>query len=58
MIRSIDAERSEYVRLHYRQNWLNPYLYDMMINSKGQNEQVARLVIGAMQMGPEASATA
>jgi len=53
MIRSIDAERSEYVRLHFRQNWLNPYLYDMMINSKGQNEKVARLVIGAMQMVPE-----
>ncbi len=55
MIRSIDAERSEYVRLHYRQNWLNPYLYDMMINSKGQNEQVARLIIGAMKMVPESA---
>jgi cytidylate kinase len=52
MIRSIDAERVEYIRLHYRQNWLNPYLYDMMINSKGQNEKVAQLVIGAMQMVP------
>ena len=53
MIRSIDAERSEYIRLNFRQNWLNPYLYDLMINSKGQNEKVARLVIGAMQMVPE-----
>jgi cytidylate kinase len=53
IIRSVDAERSEYIRLHFRQNWLNPYLYDMMINSKGQNEKVARLVIGAMQLIPE-----
>lgn len=53
MIRSIDAERSEYIRLHFRQNWLNPYLYDLMINSKGQNEKVARLIIGAMQLIPE-----
>jgi cytidylate kinase len=53
MIRAIDAERVEYLRLHYRQQWLNPYLDDLMINSKGQNEKVAQLVISAMQMVPE-----
>ncbi len=52
LIRSMDAQRVEYVRLHYRQNWLNPYLYDLMINSKGQSEKVARLIISAMQMVP------
>jgi cytidylate kinase len=52
LIRSMDAQRVEYVRLNYRQNWLNPYLYDLMINSKGQSEKVARLIIAAMQMVP------
>ena len=53
LIRSTDAQRTEYVRLNYRENWLNPYLYDLMINSKGQNEKVARLIISAMRMVPE-----
>ena len=52
LIRSMDAQRVEYVRLNYRENWLNPYLYDMMINSKGQSEKVARLIISAMKMVP------
>lgn len=52
LIRSIDAQRTEYVRLNYREKWLNPYLYDLMINSKGQSEKVARLIISAMKMVP------
>jgi CMP/dCMP kinase len=56
-IRAIDAERVEYVRRHYKENWLNPYLYDLMINSKGQNEKVARLIISAMRMVPADMAT-
>jgi cytidylate kinase len=53
LIRTMDAQRVEYVRLHYRENWLNPYLYDLMINSKNQSEKVARLIISAMKMVPE-----
>ncbi len=52
LIRSIDAQRTEYVRLNYGENWLNPYLYDVMINSKNQPEKVARLIISAMSMVP------
>ncbi len=52
LIRTMDAQRVEYVRLHYRENWLNPYLYDVMINSKNQSEKVARLIISAMKMVP------
>jgi cytidylate kinase len=51
-IRAMDAERVEYVRRHYKENWLNPYLYDVMINSKKQYEKVARLIISAMRMVP------
>ncbi len=53
LMRSMDAQRVEYVRLHYKQNWLNPYLYDIMIDSKGQTEAVAQLIISAMKMGTD-----
>ncbi|MBN1568594.1 MAG: cytidylate kinase-like family protein [Acidobacteria bacterium] len=54
LIRSMDAQRVEYIRLHFKQNWLNPYLYDIMIDSKNQPEEAARLIISAMQIAPEA----
>jgi cytidylate kinase len=52
LIRSIDAERLEYVRLHYNENRFNPFLYDIMIDSKNQPENVARLILSAMKMDP------
>ena len=52
LIRTMDAQRVEYVRLHYKQNWLNPYLYDIMIDSKNQPEKAARLIVSAMKMVP------
>jgi cytidylate kinase len=54
LIRSMDAQRLEYVRRHFKQNWLNPYLYDIMIDSKNQSEKTARLIISAMMMVPAA----
>ena len=57
LIRTMDAQRVEYVRLNYKEKWLNPHLYDIMINSRNQSEKVARLVISAMNMVP-ASASA
>jgi len=53
LIRSIDEQRVGYIRLHYSQNWLNPHLYDMMIDSKGQREKTAQLIISAMKMASE-----
>ena len=52
LIRSMDAQRVEYVRLHYKEDWLNPYLYDIMIDSKDQTESAARLIMSAMSMVP------
>jgi CMP/dCMP kinase len=53
LIRTTDAQRVEYIRLHFKENWLNPYLYDILIDSKGQLEKAARLIIAAMEMGAE-----
>ena len=52
LIRSMDAQRVEYVRLHYKENWLSPYLYYIMIDSKNQSEKTARLIISTMMMVP------
>jgi hypothetical protein len=54
LIRSMEAERMEYVRLHFRQNRMDPHLYDLMIESKNQPENTARLILSAMRMAPEA----
>jgi cytidylate kinase len=50
LIRATDAQRIEYIRVHYKEKWTNPYLYDIMIDSKNENEKTARLIISAMQM--------
>jgi cytidylate kinase len=50
LIRATDAQRVEYIRVHYKEKWMNPYLYDVMIDSKNENEKTARLIISAMQM--------
>jgi CMP/dCMP kinase len=50
LIRSTDSQRIEYIRIHYKEKWMNPYLYDIMIDSKNENEKTARLIISAMQM--------
>jgi cytidylate kinase len=57
LVRNVDAQRLEYVRLHYGQSRLDPYLYDIMIDSKNQPEKVARLIISAMTMVPAAAST-
>ena len=50
LLRATDAQRVEYIRVHYKEKWMNPYLYDIMIDSKNENEKTARLIISAMQM--------
>ncbi|HTY63733.1 MAG TPA: cytidylate kinase-like family protein [Acidobacteriota bacterium] len=53
LIRATDAQRVEYIRVHYKEKWMNPYLYDIMIDSKNENEKTARLILSAMQMVSE-----
>jgi hypothetical protein len=57
-IRSMDSERMEYVRLYYKRNRLDPYLYDLMIDPKNQPEIAARIIIAAMKMAPAAASAA
>jgi CMP/dCMP kinase len=53
-MQSTDQQRLEYIRLHYKENWHNPHLYDIMIDSKAENEKTADIIISAMQLAPEA----
>jgi cytidylate kinase len=57
-IRAMDAERLEYVRLHYKRNRLDPYLYDLMIDPKNQPEKTARIIIAVMKMASAATSAA
>ena len=54
LIRAMDSERMEYVRLHYKRNRLDPYLYDLMIDPKNRPEKAARIIVAAMKMAPAA----
>ncbi len=49
LIQKMDSERNEYVWMHFKQNRLYPYLYDIMVDSKDHIEKTARLIISAMQ---------
>jgi cytidylate kinase len=55
LIRSMDLDRMEYVRIHHKRNRLDPYLYDLMIDPKNQIEKASRIIIAAMKMAPEAA---
>jgi cytidylate kinase len=50
LIRSMEAERMEYIRMHFKQNRLDPHLYDIMMNSKDQPEMAAQLILSAMSI--------
>ncbi len=50
LIRSVDAQRLEYVRLHYGEDRFNPFLYDIMIDSKDRTEKAAKVILMAMKM--------
>ncbi len=58
LIRATDSERQEYVRLYYKRNRLDPYLYDLMIDPKNQLEKTARIIIAAMKMDSEKTSAA
>jgi cytidylate kinase len=49
-IRSMDAERMDYIRMHFKQNRLDPHLYDIMMNPKDQPEKAAQIILSAMSL--------
>jgi hypothetical protein len=48
-LRSMDAQRMEYVRRHFGKNRLDPHLYDLMIKVRGDSEAAAQLIMQAME---------
>jgi cytidylate kinase len=47
-IHGVDEERSHYLQLRFGKIWNNPHLYDMMISSREDEEDTARLILYAM----------
>jgi cytidylate kinase len=47
LVRRHDRERAEYIQKYFGQHWCNPYLYDMMVNSRWGDERTAAAVLTA-----------
>lgn len=48
-IRSTDETRGAYVRAHFGCDWKDPHLYHLMINSQAGEDNVARMIINAVE---------
>jgi len=49
LIRQMDQERAGYIRTYFSSDWKNPHLYQMMISSQMGDENVAQLIVDAIQ---------
>lgn len=49
LIRTTDYERAEFLRLYFGCDWKNPHYYHMMISSELGEDEVASVIIRAMQ---------
>jgi cytidylate kinase len=56
LIRSIDQQRADFIRLFFHCDWNNPHLYHMLISSELGEEAVAEIIIGAIHRGGERAA--
>jgi cytidylate kinase len=48
-LRTMEAQRLEYVRRHFSANRLDPHLYDLMVRTRNDSEAAARLILMAME---------
>jgi hypothetical protein len=48
LIRTMDAERARYVRLHFGQDWADRHLYDLLVSSQPGDEATASIILAAM----------
>jgi cytidylate kinase len=48
-IKRVDHERVSYIRRFFDEDWFEPSLYDLMINAVGSDQQVAELIVHAVQ---------
>jgi cytidylate kinase len=47
-IRSVDSERARYLYQRFGKEWNNPHLYDLMISSREDEDETARVLLYAM----------
>lgn len=50
-IRQVDGERAKYLQEYFGKYWLNPHLYDLMISSRVEETETARVIECAMGDG-------
>jgi cytidylate kinase len=53
LIRLTDQQRAGFIRLYFGCNWNDPHLYHMLISSEFGEDDVARMIIDAIQRGDE-----
>jgi cytidylate kinase len=53
LIRATDQCRADYIRLYFGCNWNDPHLYHMLISSGLGEDNVARLIGDAIEIGSE-----
>ena len=51
-IRQNDRARAAYIRRNFDQEWCNPHLYDLMIDTKCGDETTAEAVLSAARLAP------
>ena len=47
-IRTVDGERARYLQQHFGKSWCEMHLYDLMISSKEDEDETARVILYAM----------
>ena len=50
VIRESDRSRAAYIRRYFDQDWWNPFLYDLMVNTSYSYEAAAEAVLGAAEL--------
>src|SRR6266568_3848904 len=43
-IRKVDGERAKYLHQYFGKSWCNPHLYDLMISSRENEDETARVI--------------
>ena len=51
-IRTVDGERARYLHQRFSRNWCDQHLYDMMISSREDEDETARIIFYAMTGKP------
>ncbi len=55
VIRESDRARAAYIRRYFDQDWWNPFLYDLMVNTRHGYEAAADAVLGAADLKARAT---